>query len=86
MGFRFRRIVNLGGGLRLNLSKSGVGISGGARGARTGIGPRGIRTALGIPGTGIYYEKRGSLKGGSQQQKSGIKGGQEATSPNRIKL
>ena len=60
MGLRFRRSVNLGGGLRLNLSKSGVGISGGARGARVGTGPRGKRMAVGIPGTGLFYEKRSS--------------------------
>lgn len=61
MGWRFRKSVNLGGGLRLNLSKSGVGISMGTRGARIGIGPQGLRTAVGLPGTGIYWEKRTSL-------------------------
>ena len=63
MGLRFRRSMSLGGGLRLNLSKSGLGISGGVRGARMGIGPRGARMAAGIPGTGLYFEKRRSLKG-----------------------
>ncbi|RQD77057.1 MAG: DUF4236 domain-containing protein [Candidatus Syntrophonatronum acetioxidans] len=60
MGLRFRRSMNLGGGLRLNLSKSGIGISGGGRGARIGTGPRGQRMAVGIPGTGLFYEKRSS--------------------------
>ena len=41
MGFRFRKSIKLGGGFRLNLSKSGFGISGGVKGARVGIGPRG---------------------------------------------
>ncbi len=85
MGLRFRRSVNLGGGLRLNLSKSGVGISGGVRGARTGIGPRGTRTAIGIPGTGIYYEKRGSLKSGSQQRKKEERSQEVTPSTRKIK-
>jgi Tfp pilus assembly protein PilF len=75
MGFRFRRSVNLGGGLRLNISKSGLGVSGGVRGARVGIGPRGVRTSVGIPGTGLYYVSesgwgsswsRGAAKGPSK--------------------
>ena len=53
MGFRFRKSIKLGGGFRLNLSKSGFGISGGVKGARIGIGPRGIRTTLSVPGTGM---------------------------------
>ena len=34
MGMRFRRSINLGGGAKVNLSKSGVGFSMGAKGAR----------------------------------------------------
>ncbi len=55
MGWRIRRSINLGGGLRLNLSRSGLGLSAGVRGARISIGPRGARYSLGIPGTGIYW-------------------------------
>ena len=55
MGFRFRKSLKLGGGFRLNLSKSGVGISGGVKGARVSIGPRGTRTTLSVPGTGMSY-------------------------------
>lgn len=39
MGFYFRKSVNLGG-LRFNLSKSGVGVSTGFKGFRIGSGPR----------------------------------------------
>ena len=31
MGFRFRRSINLGGGFKINLSKSGIGYSWGPR-------------------------------------------------------
>lgn len=62
MGLRVRKSINLGGGVRLNLSKSGIGISAGVKGARVSIGPRGIRTSVGIPGTGIYYSTEQSLR------------------------
>lgn len=32
MGFRYRKSINLGGGLRINLSKSGIGYSWGVKG------------------------------------------------------
>ena len=56
MGFRFRKSINLGGGFRVDLSKSGVGYSWGTKGVRftkTEKGKR--RTTLSIPGTGISY-------------------------------
>ena len=34
MGFRYRKSINLGGGFRINLSKSGVGYSWGTKGYR----------------------------------------------------
>ena len=58
MGLYFRKSVNLGGGLRLNFSKSGVGLSGGVKGARISTGPRGTYLNLSIPGTGIGYRTR----------------------------
>lgn len=58
MGFRFRKSINLGGGLKVNLSKKGVGVSGGVKGLRVGTGPSGTRVTSSIPGTGISYEKR----------------------------
>ena len=54
MGIRFRKSMNLAPGVRLNLSKSGLGVSVGRRGARFGVGPRGPYTSFGIPGTGFY--------------------------------
>jgi len=57
MGWNFRRTLNLGGGFRLNLSKRGIGVSGGLKGFRVGLGPRGKRLQISIPGTGIYYRK-----------------------------
>lgn len=53
MGFRFGKSFSPIKGVRINLSKSGLGISTGIKGARIGIGTRGAYTSLGIPGTGI---------------------------------
>lgn len=56
MGFRYRKSINLGGGARLNLSKSGVGFSVGTKGARLTKTARGTtRSTLSIPGSGITY-------------------------------
>ena len=46
MGIRFRRRIRLGKGIQQNLSKSGLGISAGVRGARIGTGPWRLTGAL----------------------------------------
>jgi hypothetical protein len=54
MGFRFRRSIRILPGIRLNLSKSGLGISAGPRGLKVGIEARGKKYfSAGIPGTGL---------------------------------
>lgn len=54
--FRFRRSIKLGPGVRLNVGKTGVGISAGVRGARRTFHSSGRETAsVGIPGTGLSY-------------------------------
>ena len=56
MGFRFRKSINLGGGFRINLSKSGVGYSWGVKGYRITKTAKGTtRRTASIPGTGISY-------------------------------
>lgn len=56
MGFRFRKSINLGGGFRVNISKSGVGYSYGKKGARITKTAKGTRrTTLSVPGTGLSY-------------------------------
>lgn len=73
MGFRFRKSINLGGGFRVNLSKSGVGYSLGTKGARITKTAKGTkRTTLSIPGTGISYvsETSGKKKAASHSSKT----------------
>lgn len=56
MGFRYRKSINLGGGFRINLSKSGIGYSWGTKGLRVTKTAKGTtRTTYSIPGTGISY-------------------------------
>ena len=61
MGFFFRKSFRLGP-VRLNLSKSGLGISGGVKGARLGLSARGAYIAGGLKG--IYFRKRIGSPGG----------------------
>lgn len=59
MGFRFRKSINLGGGVKVNLSKSGVGYSVGTKGARvTKSAKGGVYGTVSAPGTGISYRTK----------------------------
>ncbi|MDI7818027.1 DUF4236 domain-containing protein [Clostridioides difficile] len=63
MGFNFRKSINLGGGVKLNLGKKSVGISAGIKGARVSVNSKGRKSAiLSIPGTGISYTKTSTKK------------------------
>jgi tetratricopeptide (TPR) repeat protein len=65
MGFRLYKSVKLGKGVRLNLSKTGVGISAGVPGARYSVHSSGRTTrTVGVPGTGVYYRTDTYSKGG----------------------
>lgn len=64
MGFRLYKSVKLGKGVRLNLSKTGIGLSGGIPGARYSVHSSGRTTKnVGLPGTGVYYRKDSYSKG-----------------------
>lgn len=58
MGFRFQKRITLFPGLRLNLSKSGVSMSAGPRGASVTVGKNGIYGNVGIPGSGLSWRER----------------------------
>jgi hypothetical protein len=56
LGVRFRKSVNLGGGFRVNVSKSGIGYSWGTKGYRyTKTAKGSSRRTYSIPGTGLSY-------------------------------
>lgn len=67
MVFRFQKRVKISPGLRFNLSKSGVSINAGVRGASVTVGKKGVRQNVGIPGTGLSWSKQ---TGWSQSQKT----------------
>lgn len=52
---RFRKSIKVGKGTRINLSRSGIGLSTGVKGARVSVNSKGTRTTLSAPGTGISY-------------------------------
>lgn len=55
MGFSFRKSIKLGP-VRLNISKSGIGMSAGVKGLRVGVNAKGKSySSVSIPGTGIAY-------------------------------
>lgn len=58
MGLNFRKKINILPGLSLNLSKSGVGLSVGPKGAKISIKPNGqIDGNVSLNGTGLSYRK-----------------------------
>lgn len=75
MSLRFRRSMKIAPGLRLNFSKSALGLSLGVPGARVSINTRGeIYGSTGIPGTGLYNVERTSLKALKGRRKKAVPG------------
>lgn len=70
MGFRYRKSISLGGGFRINLSKSGIGYSWGTKGFRVSRTARGTtRRTYSIPGTGLsYVDETGSRNRNSNRR------------------
>jgi Protein of unknown function (DUF4236)/DnaJ domain len=71
MGFFFRKSIGLGP-FRINLSKSGVGVSTGIKGARIWTGPRGTYVQVGREGF-YYRQKIGSANAGAATTSSSTK-------------
>lgn len=63
MGFSFRKSFKIAPGLKLNLSKKGVGFSLGGKHARYSVSSTGRKTkTFRIPGTGITYRTSSSKR------------------------
>lgn len=56
MGISFRKSKKVGNNVKLNASKSGIGISAGVKGARVGVNKKGAYVAGGKDG--VYYRKK----------------------------
>ena len=61
MGLRFRQSFEIFPGVRLNLSGSGITASFGVDGATVNVGPRGVRSTIGIPGSGLSFTTNHTL-------------------------
>ncbi|MGI6433579.1 MAG: DUF4236 domain-containing protein [Sphaerochaetaceae bacterium] len=79
MAIRFHRSVRIAKGVNLNLSKGGLGVSAGPKGAKLSLGPRGVYSTFSIPGTGISnrtklsnLSTKPSLKATSKKQRSDV--------------
>ncbi len=71
MGLQFRKRIKICKGVNLNISKTGVGVSVGTKGARYSMHSSGRRTAtVGIPGTGLYYTQNLGTKKKSTGKKT----------------
>ncbi len=65
MPIRFHKSFKLFPGVRVNLSKSGIGLSEGVGPVHVSEGPRGTRETVSIPGTGVsFYEQQSRKKKG----------------------
>lgn len=61
MAMRYRKSLNLGGGVRLNLNKKSVGLSAGVKGLRYSANTSGQRNrTVSAPGTGLSYRTTSS--------------------------
>lgn len=73
--FRFRRSFKIMPGVRWNLGKRSSSISFGGKGFHYTVGgPRGSRTTVGIPGTGLSYTETSGHSSSSSEQNSGCAG------------
>ena len=64
MGVRLRRSIRIAPGIRLNVTKTGIGVTTGGKVARYSVHSSGRRTVgLGLPGTGTYYQETSSGSG-----------------------
>jgi tetratricopeptide (TPR) repeat protein len=81
MGFRMRKSIKVAPGVRLNVSKSGVGASVGGKGARVSAHSSGRRTTTVGSGIvpGVYYQS--SKGGGSRRSGSGSQAAAQQTTP-----
>jgi hypothetical protein len=73
MGLFFRKSIKVGP-FRINLSKPGVGLSGGVKGARISTGPRGTELHLGRKG--VYYRQKIGGKAAASRATQAMPGAQ----------
>ena len=83
MGFYLRKHFNVGP-LRINLSKSGVGLSAGVTGARVGLNKRGVYVHGGREG--VYYRKQLDTSGTGASPANAVPGQQALPDDGKVDL
>ncbi|ECO0584320.1 DUF4236 domain-containing protein [Salmonella enterica subsp. diarizonae] len=64
MGFRFRKRIKIAPGIHINIGKTGItSASIGKAGATLNVGKKGVKTTVGIPGTGLSYTSDNLISG-----------------------
>nr|DAF59935.1 MAG TPA: Protein of unknown function (DUF4236) [Siphoviridae sp. ctGz830] len=73
MDLRFKKSVKLGKGLKLNVSKNGLSVSAGVKGARVSMNSKGkVKGTVGLPGTGLSYSSTLNSKSKAKANYSNI--------------
>ena len=73
MGLRFRKSFKIAPGVRVNVGKKSIGISASVKGARVSVNSSGRKTTtVGIPGTGLSYQKTEKIGGAKKAQTGGF--------------
>ena len=65
MPLRYRRRIRIAPGVSLNLNMRSISTTVGRRGAHFTLGPKGTRTTVGIPSTGLFYTSYQRNQGGT---------------------
>jgi predicted negative regulator of RcsB-dependent stress response len=81
MGLSFRKSVRLGGGLRLNFSKRGIGLSAGVPGLRISTGPRGTRLSVGKGGLNYQTSLSSKVRMPRKKTRSDLTADAQSLSP-----
>ena len=89
MPFRFFQRFRIAPGLRLNVSKGGVSVSAGPRGAQFTLGTSGTRATVGLPGSGLHYtvlnpHRQQNEAGQKSKQTDEVTGAQAAPASRRV--
>ncbi|MDP9196388.1 MAG: DUF4236 domain-containing protein [Pseudomonadota bacterium] len=58
MGLRFHKSFALHKLLRVNVSKSGLSLGVGPKGANVNLSPRGMKGSVGLPGSGVSWRQQ----------------------------
>jgi tetratricopeptide (TPR) repeat protein len=74
MSLRYRRSIKIAPGIKINLTKTGLGMTVGPRGNHYSVHSSGRHTrTVGLPGTGLYYQSV-TGRGGQAQGSTGPRG------------